>query len=247
MLNIIKSDLYRMVRAKSFYVMQILILLFNIIITLALDNESVGMFISWISANNIPLLTGIFISIFTYSDYKNGYIKNIAGIVPSKVHLLLSKMVIAAIYILISFAVYILSGLLFSLIFAKHGFTYEDAAFIQILKCLGVHFVLQFAMALIPITLVTLARSSALACTISILASTSAIFGIAYSITTVLQVYDIIPSSFDITPFFISPYFSRIDYLSDAEIILKALAVAVVYIVVLTAVSIYAIKKKDVK
>lgn len=246
MLNIIKSDLYRMFKAKSFYVMQILIFLYNIIVVVAMDNESIGTFISWISINNIPLLTGIFMSIFTYSDYKNGYIKNIAGIVPSKVHLLLSKMVIAVIYILISFAVYIFSGLLFSLIFAKHGFTY-DASFIQILKCLGVHFVLHFAMAMITITLITLTRSNALACTISILAPTSTLFSIAYGITTVLKVYKIIPSSFDISPFFISPYFSRIDYLSGSEIILKALVVAVVYIAVLTAISVYAIKKKDIK
>lgn len=235
-----------MVRSTSFYVMQIILLLYNIIVAIEMDNQSIGAFISLIS-DIIPLFTVIFLSIFVYSDYKNGYIKNIAGIVPSKVNLLLSKMVIAAIYILISFAIYIFSGLLFSVIFAKHGFTYEDAAFIQILKCLGVHFVLQFAMAMIPITLVTLSRSNALACTISILAATSSICSMVYGITMVLMAYDIIPSSFNILSFFISPYFSRVDYLSGADIILKALAVAAVYIAVMVSISIFAIKKKDVK
>ena len=246
MLNVIKSDLYRMFRTTSFYIMQIIILVYNIIIAIVLDGESINNFIPTVSTN-IPLFTGIFLAIFTYSDYKNGYIKNIAGIVPNKVYLLMSKLIIAVIYILISFAVHICSGILFSFIFAKHGFIYENTVITEILKCLGVHFVLQFAMAMIPIMIITLTRSNALACVISILASTSFISNMAYGLFIVLKTYHFIPESFRIQPFFISTYMSSVECSSTTDLMLKALAVSAVYIAVMVSVSVFAIKKKDVK
>ncbi len=246
MLNVLKSDLYRMVRMKSFYVMMIILFLFNIIQALIYDGESFIYFLSSISGN-IPLLIGIFMAIFVSSDYKHGYIKNIAGIVPSKVYLIASKFIIVAIYLVILFAVYIFSGMLLSVIFADEGFIYDSIKATELLSFLGVHFVMDFAMALIPIALAAVTRSNALSCVFTVLITTGFISGIAMTGYMLLTMLEIIPESFKFHEYFLSMRLVSTSYNTESSEMLITLGISAAYMVVAIAVAIYAVKKKDVR
>lgn len=246
MLNVLKSDLYRMVRMKSFYVMMIILFLFNILQVLIYDGESATYFLSSISGN-IPLLIGIFMAIFVSSDYKYGYIKNIAGVVPSKVYLVVSKFIIAAIYLVILFALYILSGMLLAVILTDDGLSYSNIKATELLSFLGVHFAMDFAMALIPVALAAVTRSNALSCVFTVLITTGFVSGLAMTGYMVLTMLEIIPESFTFHEYFLSMRLVSTSYNTESSEMLITLGISVVYMIAAIVVSVFAIKKKDVR
>ena len=135
MVKLFRMDLYRMVRAKAFYIC------LGLTFLLALGSEPAGKLLfmlantlssefhevfpeeqnlSVILGNPFPLMGMMLVMLslcfFYYADVENGYIKNIAGQMPMKGFTILSKFLVTAVHNLIFIAAGIVGQLLGTLI-----------------------------------------------------------------------------------------------------------------------------------
>lgn len=237
MINLIKSDLYKMAKMKSLFVFNIIITLFNLLQAALSDEMSFSNLVSF-ATMLIPLFVGIFISMFVNSDYKHGYIKNIAGIVSDKIYLVISKIVVSAIFIFICFAVHILTGVLFSFIFCESAISFTNMS--ASLTYLGLQYILNIALAMISIMLVTLTKNGAFAYIFAVLITTGFIGGIINGVWFIMQKKEIVPQSIDISDFFLTTYLFEN---SDA---FKSIITAIIYFAAAVIISLITIKKKDI-
>lgn len=112
MMNALKMDLYRLFKTKSLYV----IWLFYTIITMMgiyilfgigdVDSHITITVLNMMSDTSIfqlSLFIAIFTVLYTTADRKSGYIKNIAGQVPVRSSLILSKSICLLLYTILSF------------------------------------------------------------------------------------------------------------------------------------------------
>ncbi len=138
MVNLIRMDLYRMRKARSFIVCLILAFVLaliymplgKLIFTLAksLSSEFNETFIAEMSLSNIIInpfpMMGMMMALlslcyFFYADVENGYIKNIAGQMPLKGFTVLSKFIAAIVHNLIFAAAGIAGNLIGSMLVQK--------------------------------------------------------------------------------------------------------------------------------
>ncbi len=240
MLNVIKGDLYKMFRMKSIWILNIIYVVYNFL-TCYLLSEFDEIRTIYGIASNIPtllsLFVGIFMCLFINSEYKNGYIKNIAGIVTDKIHIILSKIVVSAVFTVISIIIYMVTSVIFSLMFFD---TVDFDKTGDTLAYLGVMTLLCVALGMIAVMIVTAFRNGALAYIMTLLISTQFISTLLNGLWTILQYKEIVSEDFDISLIFLTNYFG-----TSADD-LKGLIVAVVYIAVATGISIFAVKKKDI-
>ena len=240
MLNVIKGDLYKMFRMKAIWILNIIYVVYNFL-TCYLLSEFDEIRTIYGIASNIPtllsLFVGIFMCLFINSEYKNGYIKNIAGIVTDKIHIILSKIVVSAVFTVISIIIYMVTSVIFSLMFLK---LVDFDNIVEALAYLGVMTLLCIALGMIAVMIVTAFRNGALAYIMTVLISTQFIAVLLNGLWTILQYKEIVSENFDISLIFLTNYFN-----TEADN-LKGFIVAVVYIAVSSVISIFAVKKKDI-
>lgn len=120
MFNLIKMDVYRLFRTKSFYVIGAILLAFIALmiysINFMISNGSMkdinrdavdfgNLLVNVFSNTIIPLLIGIGAAMFICADYSSGYIKNIASGVSSKANIAISKFITITISTILYFIV----------------------------------------------------------------------------------------------------------------------------------------------
>lgn len=270
MFNLIKMDLNRLFRTTSFAVGLILsaIISFLCISILSffmgmIDNpeavsESAGLLMVDWKANGIFLtdlikssfnILSLLIStsltaIFVNAEQSSGYIKNIAGQIPNKSMIAVSKffsiVVINFAIFIVYFAVSALSGLLFFSSMLKAG------DFISLLIALAVKFLLYIAVDTIILFVCTLTKSKTLAVAIGV------VFGIGISkmiynmldtfLNMVFKVSDINLAIF--TPDGMN---SVVDAGTETDVIIRGIVVAVIYIAIFLIASGAIMKNRDIK
>lgn len=248
MLNLIRSDLYKTFHMKSFYVCGILCVLAAIVNTIGMYETAVIPFSDIIGLAGSPLLTlflTIFSAFFVVSEYKRGYIKNIAGNIPDKAMLVISKLAINAVVMLIYFAILFISGFVFNEISYKisyAGFTAEQYIY-QALILLFLNFAIA---ALITMISVGVQGNSGASVTMAVVISGGFLAETIWMIVTLLQVTEIINHDFDITKYFATTYINMFASGYTHESVGIALIIGGIYIVLSTILSILHIKKKDI-
>lgn len=248
MLNLIRSDLYKVFHMKSFYVCGILCVLISIINTIGMGKEAVIPFCDIIGLAGSPLLTlllTIFSAFFVVAEYKRGYIKNIAGNIPDKAMLVISKLTINAVVMLIYFAIIFISGFIFNEI--SYKISYADFTAEQyIYQALTLLF-LNFAVAaLVTMISVGVQGNSGASVTMAVVISGSFMAETIWMIVTLLQVAEIINNDFEIMKYFATTYIDMFASGYTPESVDIALIVGGVYIVLSTVLTILHIKKKDI-
>ena len=248
MLNLIKSDLYKALHMKSFYVCGIFCVFCAIINTIGMYETAVIPFCDIIGLAGSSLLTlfvTIFSAFFVVSEYKRGYIKNIAGNIPDKAMLIVSKLTINAIVMLIYFGIIFISGFVFnslSYTISYAGFTAEQYVY-QALILLFLNFAVTALVTMISIG----ARGNSGTCvTMAVIISGGFLAETIWMIVTLLQVTEIISPDFDITKYFTITYINMFSMGYSSESVGIALIIGIIYIVLSTTLSILHIKKKDI-
>ena len=253
--KLIRMDLYRMVKEKSFLICLLLTFLLalgttpfaRLIYTLAvsLSPEAVEPFpaetnLSVMLADPFPVLGFMLLlslCFFFYADTENGYIKNIAGQMPMKGFTVLSKFLAAAVHNLVFIAVSVIGSIIGTLIFQR---IVLDAGVPDSLRVLVLKFLLIQSICAILLLVVATLRAKSLGMVLAVL------FGLGLTSLIYLGINQGLNSLFggniDIAQYMPDTVMSE-----DPLDTLKALAVAVVtgFVFLLPAIRIF--DRKDVK
>lgn len=194
-------------------------------------------------SNLLLLLCAIFVPLFVHAEYKNGYIKNIAGQLPNRGVLAMSKLVAVAVQILVLFISYILWAGLAGLIFFKD--TLVPGTVTDLLFTSALHYLLCLAGSYVVLMLSLLTRSSALPLTFGVLCSTGFTALLYSGINMVISVVTD-KNTFDIGLY--TPEMN-IGYIA-ADItggnLLRIVIVGTVYAAVAAGIAITVMRKRDV-
>lgn len=183
--NLIRMDLYRMLKARSFYVCLILTfalalvseplgkLLFTLANTLSAEVGSIypaEKNLSEIIGTPFPmmglLLVLLSLCFFYYADVENGYIKNIAGQMPMKGFTVLSKFAAAAVHNLMFVAAGVIGNLIGSLFVHR---IVVDGAVPDSFRILALKFLLLQSICAILLLVVSTFRSKSLGMVLAVL------------------------------------------------------------------------------
>ena len=271
MLNLIKMDLYRLFKTKSlktgliisamisFVTIAIIAFLSNITPQLSPDSQvtmtEMMPFVNWrnsvsfydiiLTATNVLslMVSAVLASIFINEEQINGYIKNIAGQVKNKGMMIVAKSVALAVMTLFVLIAYTAGATVSGFVFFSNVITYEGLT--QFLAVFGTKYVIYLSVNAIILFLCTLTKSKTLSVAVGV------IFGSGASII----VYNIISTFIGIVLKLEVPVAS---YVPDGLVfgltmtapsaeIVKAIAVAVAYIVVFIVASMVVMKKRDTR
>ena len=271
MLNLIKMDLYRLFKTKSlktgliisamisFVTIAIIAFLSNITPQLSPDSQvtmtEMMPFVNWrnsvsfydiiLTATNVLslMVSAVLASIFINEEQINGYIKNIAGQVKNKGMMIVAKSVALAVMTLFVLIAYTAGATVSGFVFFSNVITYEGLT--QFLAVFGTKYVIYLSVNAIILFLCTLTKSKTLSVAVGV------IFGSGASII----VYNIISTFIGIVLKLEVPVAS---YVPDGLVfgltmtapsaeIIKAIAVAVAYIVVFIVASMVVMKKRDTR
>ncbi len=259
MINLIKMDLYKMRKLKSFYVMLILTALFSFAQTpmlrllmslsslLEIEDSSFSLFpktcdLSSIIGQPYPVVAASFallsVCYFFYADMENGYIKNIAGQVPKRGYTMSSRYLASIFHNLTFVVVGIVANLIGTMIFQKIivDAGMKDAVIACLLK-----FLLMQSIYAILVLVVSVMKSKSFGTTLAVIMGTGMMeliyTAISSGVTALLKL-----KSFDLAK-----------YMPDALMnkaqppVIRSLIVACVTIVLFMALSRNIFDRRDVK
>ena len=260
MINILKVDLYKMFKAKSFYVIGIILAAFSALnayafAKISLDaNEELLMLINsnffvvfMQNVNSVVTYVTLFVVLFMVSEFSNGTIKNIATKGYLRESIYFSKLIVGAISTLIYVAVVALSIYLPYIFVLRGHITNEfempkyfiNSFFIMLLHLL--------AYISIGLMIASLVRKSGL--------SVVCLFAFTSLIPFILDMLDkLLASNFE-TKFSLSKYFisgslgyaiSQADLSIPDKDIVRIILVPICFFVASVAIGVTAFKKRDI-
>lgn len=191
----------------------------------------------------LALLISIGASIITNAERKHGFIKNIAGQIPSRGMLALAKLpgMLIESFLILVFAVLgaALSGKIF-----YASFTFGN--FSALVGALAVQLLLAFALSALIQMICTLAGNAASGIITGIIFSGGFMSLVYMLIDKVLWRYFHVPESFDITRYTLSGHLMSVTSGSDTKALVFALIIGAVYLAACSAGAYMIIKKKDI-
>ncbi len=189
------------------------------------------------------LLCVIFVPLFVNAEYKNGYIKNIAGQLSNRGTLVISKLVAVALQVLILFIGYIFWSLIAGKIFFGSTMVFGNTG--KLLGCTALHYVLCLAISYVVLMMTLLAKSSALPLTFGILCSTG-FLGLLYSGINIAIASITGKEGFDIGLYTPEMNVVQISFDMTTDTVTRVVLVGLVYAAVAAGIAITVMKKRDV-
>lgn len=273
MFNLIKMDLRRLTRTKSFWIMIAVVVLMSAMSVYMTDvtrnlqqdyyAESGGFFVAveaqseWAgkidfsklisidtTGMTLALLCAIFVPLFVNAEQKNGYIKNIAGQLPNRSALVLSKLVAVAVQVLVIFATYILSMAILGKIFWGADLGLESVG--GFAKMVSLHYLLHVSFATVIMALTIFLRGSGLAMTYGILAS-STMTSLVYVLVDTLLHKCGISDKFSVGNYAIENCIGIVSPDLAGKDLARVLVVGIAFLVAFAAAAMAVMQKRDVK
>lgn len=261
MANLIKMDMRRMLHAPMFYITLIIVSAFNILLNFALVSVA-KLFMSSQAVKPttfsdiittpffIPLLIILmFASViaFFYADISGGFIKNIAGQLPRKSYLIVSKFIVGSIHNLIFMVAGVLSYLLGCLGLSAMGMITltDDGNILAAVMTLLLKWLLSVAITSILLFVSNGIQNKVLASVIGVIIGTGSL-GLAYmGLNTAID--GIFHSeNFDIGSFMPDTLLGNVNVAANTAV-LNALIVSLVCIAVFLALTVKVFNSRDVK
>lgn len=260
MSNLLRSDFYRLFKSKAFYIctgVASFLMGLNIFMSywashLNAENEKayadmlpkdgISYGLSAFAAGNVQMILAIITAIFITSEFAHGTMKNVVSKGFSKIKIYFSKLItmLAAVYIII-FTTLIVGTICCTIVTGTVGdFTGEYVS--QILKTVGIELLLNAAMTALLVLVAMVVRNLGGVIAINILGIMS--FGpLIFTLLEYLVKHKIKFSEFSLS-YNIQYFMGDVTKGSD---FLRGAIVALAFIVVSTALGIFAFKKTDVK
>lgn len=196
-----------------------------------------------IKSRLLLLLCVIFVPLFVNAEYKNGYIKNIAGQLPDRGKLVISKLAAVAVQVLILFAGYIFWSAIAGKIFFGDSLVFEDMG--DLLASTVIHYVLCLATGYVSLMLTIVSRGSALPLTFGILCSTT-FTALLYSGINVLISTITGNNTFDIGLYTPEMNVGLVTFDMTSGDLTRILLVGCTYAVLAAVIAVRVMKKRDV-
>ena len=192
----------------------------------------------------LAILCVIFAAIFTNADYKNGYIKNIAGQFPRREQLVASKFIVIAFQVRVMVIVFTISIVVSG--YVMWGSDFYLGSVTELFQYLGVQYLLHLGIAAVMMLLCTLTYSTAFSMTSGILLCS----GLA------VPIYSLINKAinglktgleFDINKYILDGNITMLLYDSTSEVMVRGVAVGVAFAIVSLFISTIIVKKRDIR
>lgn len=192
----------------------------------------------------LAVLCVIFAAIFANGDYKNGYIKNIAGRFPRREQLVISKFVTIAFQVFLMTALFVATLVISGYVLWGSDFYLGDAG--DFFKYIFVQYLLHLGMASLIMFLCLLTRSAAFGMT----------GGILFCSGLAVPLYALINKGinglkhgldFDINKYVLDGNITMLKYDSAASMIDRGLLVGAAFAVVSLALAVLITKKRDIR
>ncbi len=202
MTNLIKMDLYRMIKMRGLYV----VLIISTILQYLMTRGMTIMFTIGGDITNTPaqasdyqlsefmqvvmgggffqLFVGIIVILFLTKDLHTGFIKSYIGQLRSRLEYIFSKLICCAIFLL---AFYLLIIVLECIMLMICTDGYELGDITELLKIMGMNYLLQFALVCVFLMFSVLIRSHAGSIMLTVVTS----LGFASMITSILMIFSI--------------------------------------------------------
>ncbi len=259
--KLIKMDLRRMTKSTFFKISLAVIAVFNIIAGIALPlivnlipNASQSFEatpLSSVISNPITislLIILLFVSVvsFTYADFANGYVKNLAGQVSKRSNYIFSKFVVIAIMNLIFVVTGALSKVIGELAGTAFGGKIEvDGLILAGIATLVIKWMLCVAISTILLFITTGVRNKTLASIVGVVIGTGALglvyFGLDSAISGIFKVSD-----FSIASYMPDQLMNTVNVGTNMAVV-NAIIVAVVCTALFLALSVKTFNSRDVK
>ena len=189
------------------------------------------------------LLSAIFVPLFVHAEYKNGYIKNIAGQFPNRGALVGSKLVAVTVQILILTLDYMITVFISGMIFFRD--TWVLGSIGEMFGCVALHLLLCLAFGYMCLMLSLVSKSAALPLTAGVLCSTGfmvLLYGGINMLIGLIRDND----SFDISLYSLEMNTSLISADMAGEDLTRILIIGIVYSLIAALISIFVVKKRDI-
>jgi len=245
----INLDMFVMRKKKSAYIIAVLMfgtaVLFSLVSRFAPDeggNVPVTFMDIFDSSMHLSfMLLGIFYVMFLGSDIKDGYIKNIAGSVRSRMGYIFSKLTAVAVYTIIAIAVTAVGSFAFSALLLDGAKGFEA---MQFCKYLGTMFILLMGFAALVSFFIFFFRSTTVSMVMSIIISGYVLNNLFYQLIEMLLKK--LKIDFDLGYISVSKQMLALNAESADKELFTACAVGIGYIVVFTFLNKIAMSKKDI-
>lgn len=209
-------------------------------------NEDVNVFDYFIinlQSGIYMVLLSIFTAIFVFSEYSDGYIKNIAGQITYKGKLVLAKLPSLLSFVLLIFLVSFLTNILFVRIFVG-SVDFELTA--SRAKIILIQLLLHFAFVCVVMLVTSISRSKAAGIVVGLVFSTG--FGVLLWMAVNLIARRLgAPDTFDIGEYTIVQNINSIGSAFDFDGTARILAVGIGFIIASVVISLLIANKRDVK
>ncbi|MCD8119478.1 MAG: ABC transporter permease subunit [Lachnospiraceae bacterium] len=189
------------------------------------------------------ILCVILAATYAYADQKNGYLKNIAGQYPSREKLVLAKCAATAVAVLVFLAACVATVTIGAKII--WGSSLHIGSFGELMKLIGIYYLLLVAFSLVTLMVTILARSSTAGVIVGILVNAN-MLSVIYTMINLL-VEKVLPNAnFDSSLYTIEYCLGSYGAGASSGDTAKAVAVALIYGALAAAVAAWVMKKRDV-
>lgn len=210
------------------------------------EDIEVGAFImSELNSCLLIIFIAIFVPLFVNAEQKKGYIKNIAGQIPGREMLALSKMPAVAVQVFLLAAVFLIANLAAAAIFFRERLVFDIS--LSWFRALGMQYVLHVAWGCLIALLTIVTRSTAFAMTTGILLSSGIAELLANYLNRALHV--ILPSAerFDLSHYTLNYAVETVTIESTMRQLGGFLILALVYAAASASIAGIVYRKRDVR
>lgn len=248
MLNILRSDIYRLFHRKTLYIMLICIVVFAFFVGFfgSFDKTPTDSIITSISSL-LPLLCAtITTSAIITAEYKNGYIKNTVSVAENRLHIYFSKLIISALALALAIVSFLDIYLLAVIVNPKAELLVLNLDLVSVFSYLGFQFFAGMSIISIVLLIAMLSRSNALGCLTAFAICMGIVNSSINALSYLLKAKEIIPDNIELADYLISTYMTQINFYSATDFVTKGVIVSLVYLVISVALSMLVIKKRDI-
>lgn len=196
------------------------------------------------SSRFMLIICVIFIALFSNAEQKNGYIKNIAGMLPNRGKLVISKTLVVALQVFTVLFVGLITSLVFCKIFWNDKLILGDIS--KLICSFGLNYLLHFAFGMIILMLTLVLKNSAFSMTFGVLCSCgiSVFFYklINMPINNIKGLED-----FDIAKYVPETNICAVNSFMEKESIFRMIAIGVFISTVMCIITTVIIEKRDIR
>lgn len=205
-------------------------------------------FTDYINSNMSSLLLAIlcviFPPLFVNAEQKNGFVKNIAGQLPNRGMLILSKLFTAAVQVLVIFGVFTMSTAVMGAVLWGDRLVLESVS--DFTKIFGLHYLLHFSFASFAIALTVLLRSAGFSMTFGILCTTG-ITSLLYGFVNILIQRGGGPADFNIGSYTLESCIAIVNAELSGADLTRVIIVGAAFLIVSALCGMMVMHKRDVR